>query len=146
MDKHNPVAFYAFVNERQVFSESIGALRKSAGTVKSSNADISNILNDYVVSVFTNDGINNIPQVELYEEMQPLEYINFSVNALLEQLNKLNIYISLGPEYLYPWTLKSLGVHWWRYSTEQWEMEGSRLLEESKHQCDFHERNQARAG
>lgn len=45
---------------------------------------MSNMLNDNIVSVLTN-------------ELQPFEMINFRDNKVQEQLNKLNIYQSTGP-------------------------------------------------
>ena len=108
MAKHNPKAFYAYVNERRVVRDSIGPLQNSAGALKTSATDKANILNDYFVSVFTNEDTNNIPEVELYEELQSLENINFGVNEVQEQLNKLNIYKSTGPDDLHPRILKNL--------------------------------------
>lgn len=79
---------HTYVNERWVVSDSIGPLRNSAGALKSADTDMANILNDYFVSAFTIENTKNIPEVEQYEELQPLENVNFGVNEVQGQPQK----------------------------------------------------------
>lgn len=79
--KHNPNAFYAYGNERRVIRDSIGPLRNKAGALKS-YTEMSNRLNDYLVRLFTNEDVTNIPEIELDEKLQLWENINFTVNEV----------------------------------------------------------------
>lgn len=88
-------------------------------------------LNDYSVSAFTKEDLNNIPEVEFYDELQPVENIYFIVNEEQEQLNKRNIHKSDGPVDLHPLILKtqqSLAVLWLRYLTNLWELESFQMV------------------
>ncbi|KAG0420707.1 hypothetical protein EQH57_0046 [Dictyocoela roeselum] len=68
--KHNPKGFFAYVNERRVVRDSIGPLRNSAGDLKSSNADMSMILNEYFTALVTDEKANDIPELEPHEGVQ----------------------------------------------------------------------------
>ena len=52
-----------------------GFIRDSLGSLqtlrvhKTSDTDTANILNNHLVSAFTNEDTNNIPEVELHEEL-----------------------------------------------------------------------------
>lgn len=96
--------------ERRIVRDIIGPLRNSAGDLKISDTDMPNILNGYFVSVFTSENVNNIPEVEMSEELQPqpVEIINFSLNEVQDQLNKLNIYKATWLDDLHSRLLKNL--------------------------------------
>lgn len=52
---------------------------------------MSTTLNEDLASVFTNYDTHNMAEVELYEELQPLENIHLNVNEVQEQLANQNI-------------------------------------------------------
>ncbi|KAG0420784.1 hypothetical protein EQH57_0007 [Dictyocoela roeselum] len=72
------------------------------------NVDMFMILNEYFVTVFTNENMDNIPEVEPPGEVQPLENIHFLISEVEEQLCKLNIFKSTEPDDLPPRILRSL--------------------------------------
>lgn len=82
------------MNERRVVRDTIGPLRKSADALKSFDTDILNTLDNNFSFVFINEDTNIISEEECYEELHPLEKINFSVKVQ-KQLYKLNKHKSI---------------------------------------------------
>lgn len=64
--------------------DSLGPLRNRADSLKWSNADLSNILSEYFVTVYTEKNVNNITKHLLSGEVQALDNIHFLVNAVKE--------------------------------------------------------------
>ena len=52
---------------------------------------MANIMNNYFSSVFTNEQLNNVPQLGHYEGII-LDTFNFSTEEVQEKLQHLNIY------------------------------------------------------
>lgn len=60
------------MSERWIVRDSLGPRLNNANALRSPDTDMSFILKDYFVSVFANENTNNIPEVELYVELQLL--------------------------------------------------------------------------
>lgn len=108
MAKRNPEGFIAFIIENCVVRVSIGRLRNCADELKSSDAEMSNILNKYFAGVFPYEDMNNIPGIELSEGVQALENIPFFPDEVEKQRGKLNICKSTGPDGLHPRILRNI--------------------------------------
>lgn len=55
---------------RRVVRDTIGRLQNIIGELKSADAEMYNILNEYLAGVFTNEDMNNIPIVKQPGEEQ----------------------------------------------------------------------------
>ena len=64
-------------------------------------------MNNYFISVFTIEQLNNVPQLGHYEAYI-LDTFNFSIEEVQEKLQHLNIYKSTGPDMLHPRILRAL--------------------------------------
>ena len=53
--KVNPKSFHAYVRSKQKVKEGIGPLEGIRGALVSDHQEMANLLNDYFVSVFTNE-------------------------------------------------------------------------------------------
>lgn len=92
--KRSSKGYYAYVHERRDVRNSIGPLRNRVGDLKSFDADKSMKLNEYFSTVFTDERMNNIPDVELPGAVQPLKNNNFFNVEIDSHLSKLNVYKS----------------------------------------------------
>lgn len=74
MAKHNPKSLYAYTRKQLHLKaydrDCISLLQNSASDLKTSNTDLSNILNKYFVRAFTHEDMNNIPEVDIYKQLQ----------------------------------------------------------------------------
>ena len=64
---------------------------------------MANTMNNYFSSVFTIERLNNVPQLDQYEDT-----FNFSTEEVQEKRRHLNIYKSTGPDMLHPRILRAL--------------------------------------
>jgi hypothetical protein len=107
--KTNPKRFYAYVNERRIIRESIGPLLDTEGDLRTTDQEMATVMNNYFSSVFTRERLDNIPAVDEVQQLpHVLENINFRTQDVQEQLVKLNIYKSTGPDLLHPRILRVL--------------------------------------
>ena len=105
--KSNPKCFYSYINERRIVRDKVGPPKTPDGIVVTTDNDMANTLNDYFSSVFTQEQLNNIPQLDQYEG-NAIDIFNFRVNEVQEKLQHLNIYKSTGPDLLHPIILRTL--------------------------------------
>jgi hypothetical protein len=104
--KLNPKDFYKYVNERRIVKDSIGPLKAQDGLLKTSNADMAKLLNDYFSSVFTIEDAENIPELPEYKEEDRLNEMRFTQEDVLGKLTNLDVYKSFGPDQVHPRVLK----------------------------------------
>lgn len=81
MARHNQTPLYAYANQRRVVRDSIGPIWNSAGApiVRDWHARYTQGLFHLLIQ---NDDTNNFQEVELYEELQPFENLNLSVDEV----------------------------------------------------------------
>jgi hypothetical protein len=103
--KENPKEFYRYVNERRIARDSVGPLIDDDGVLKTSPADMASVLNGFFCSVFTVEG-PGYEQDTVYAGEVTLNNIVFMREEVVEQLEGLNIYKSIGPDGLHPRVLK----------------------------------------
>ena len=75
--KHNPKMFYSYVNNKNAVKDSVGPILDVNGTLKSNNKEIADILNDFFVSVFTKENLEELPSMN--------DIIEFNSDNILDQ-------------------------------------------------------------
>jgi hypothetical protein len=103
--KTNPKEFYSYVNERRIARDSIGPLVDAGGVLRTSPEDMTSVLNNLFCSVFTVEGPGYEQETVFVGEVT-LNNVVFTREEVVEQLEGLNIYKSLGPDGLHPRVLK----------------------------------------
>src|SRR5215469_5367637 len=68
--KENPKIFYSYVNKKSI-KNPIGPVLEADGTLKTSNVDIAKTLNEFFLSVFTEENLSNIPRMEDLRNFTP---------------------------------------------------------------------------
>ena len=104
--KANPKEFFSYVNSRKPVKNKIGPLRDSGGTLRNTDVEMANILNDHFSSVFTEEVNGDIPEPVLVHEGLPLDHIECSNEEVLDRLEKLCANKSPGPDAFLPKLLK----------------------------------------
>ena len=105
--KHNTKAFYQYISSKTVKKDKIGDLENSQGQTLSSDEEKSNELNDFFTSVFTNEDVKNVPDMN-----KPAENITLSTTAeisvsdMKKLLEDLKSNKSPGPDEIHPQLLK----------------------------------------
>ena len=106
--KLNPKEFYRYVNERRICKDPVGPLMGPDGELLNSDEDNANVFNTFFSSVFTIEDMDNLPEMVEYQGEQRLTDIGFTAEGVKAELQKLNIYKSLGPDGAHPRVLKAL--------------------------------------
>lgn len=109
--KINPKKFYNYVNNKSSIKESIGPLLDNNGNLKSNNADVANILNNFFSSVFTKENLEYVPNMEDIRDFHAdniLDTFEIFEEEVAFQIDKLLINKSPGPDGFYPAHLKNL--------------------------------------
>ena len=105
--KSNPKAFFAHVNSTKPIKSSIGPLKNKEGRIVGNDLEMAEMLNEYFVSVFTEENVSNMPTVQIrYQGSNPLNEINITLAKVKEKLKKLNQNKSQGPDNFHPRVLK----------------------------------------
>src|SRR5664279_3605844 len=104
--KSNPRSFYAYVRSKTKVKEVVGPLRKDDGNYVSDNEEMSNVLNDYFGSVFTDEkDLDNLPEVQTVfreDNSHMLKDITFTKTLILNKLKKLGINKAPGVDDIVP--------------------------------------------
>ena len=105
--KDNPKAFSAHVNSRKPVKNTIGPLKDRGGSIISSDEGMTNILNKYFASVYTEEDTSEIPIVPVvYRGNNPLRKIEITVDKVKLKLKKLISNKSVGPDGFHPRVIK----------------------------------------
>ena len=105
--KSNPKAFYQYISSKTSKKDKISDLEKPDGEITSNDQEKSEVLNNFFTSVFTDEDLNNIPDLDIKKDIQEksssAEVTTEEMKKLLEQLKAGK---SPGPDQLHPRILK----------------------------------------
>uniref|UniRef100_K7EZH3 Reverse transcriptase domain-containing protein n=1 Tax=Pelodiscus sinensis TaxID=13735 RepID=K7EZH3_PELSI len=104
--------FFKYIRSRKPAKKPVGPLDDQAikGAIKDDKA-IAEKLNDFFASVFTAEDVGEIPESApsfVGDESEELSRIEVSLEEVLEQIEKLNVNKSPGPDGIHPRVLKEL--------------------------------------
>ena len=105
--KTNPKGF--FQNYRTKNRESIGPLKTANGELVSSGEEISKILNEYFLTVFTQENMQEMPVSEqMFRANDNEKLIDIFINKEIveQEIDRLKKFKSPGPDEVYPRVLK----------------------------------------
>jgi len=107
--KRNPKEFFSHVNSRKPIRASIGPLTMEQGTLTTSNAEVAEELNNYFVSVFTEESEDAIPNPPIrYQGMHPLEDIQCTTAEIIAKIKSLKANKSAGSDGFLPRVIKAV--------------------------------------
>ena len=109
--KENPKVFWKYINSQRKCKENIPALKGKDGKLYKDNYNKTCILNDFFSSVFTEEDVNNMPNMTPGEKSNNnfiTEVLNINEESVSLKLKSLNPNKSPGPDKLYPRLLKEL--------------------------------------
>ena len=107
ISKSNPKEFYSYIRKKKVLPANIGPLTLENGKHVSNEVEIAEELNKYFASVFTVEDINGLQEeTSIQRNKTPLSNCNFSDNAVIKALNKINANKTSGPDCIAPRVLK----------------------------------------
>uniref|UniRef100_K7F001 Endonuclease/exonuclease/phosphatase domain-containing protein n=1 Tax=Pelodiscus sinensis TaxID=13735 RepID=K7F001_PELSI len=110
--KRNKMFFFKYIRNRKPAKKPVGPLdhQDIKGAIKDDKA-IAEKLNDFFASVFTAEDVGEIPESApsfVGDESEELSRIEVSLEEVLEQIEKLNVNKSPGPDGIHPRVLKEL--------------------------------------
>ena len=108
--KTDPKPFYRYVRSKMRAKESIGPLRGLDGTLTSDKDKMATILNDYLVTVFTDEDVTALPEVEVHYDGAILNDIDITEEVVLQKLKSLKPDKAPGPDSYYPIILNQLAA------------------------------------
>lgn len=109
--KTNPKRFYSYVNSRKPLRENIGPIKDPNGNLTNDAGSIATILNNFFSSVFTEENLDDIPElndIREFTEATVLENITVFEDEIKRYIEKMKISKSPGPDAFHPRHLKEL--------------------------------------
>ena len=106
--KNNNKAFWRYVNATRKTKANIPDLERKDGTMATTDLDKAQTLNQQFSSVFTDENIDNMPQMEEIHITNPLTDITITTEMVKKKLDKLRTDKSPGPDEVHPLILKQL--------------------------------------
>ena len=108
---NDPKSFWAYVRSKTKTKETIGPLKNHHGEMIDDDELMCNMLNYFFTSVFTNEYLNNIPEVGgsyVYDSDSKLHDIDVTVSDIYEHIVKLKDNKTLGDDNIAPKILKEV--------------------------------------
>ena len=105
--KTDPKGFYQLYRTKN--RETIGPLRIGDGELVNSGEEMSKIMNEYFLTVFTQETVQDVPEAEQVfngEENDKLVDIIITKDIVEQEIDKLKKFKSPGPDEVYPRVLK----------------------------------------
>ena len=110
--KNDSKSFYSYIRSKQRCKDKIGSLKDNAGHVINDDNCKADILNNYFVSVFTEEDCSYIPEpINLFEGNIVLEGLNnveLPEEVILRKLTEINVHKCSGPDDIHPKLLYEL--------------------------------------
>ena len=94
----NPKSFWRYVNSHMKTRSGIDSIRCPNGSTATSDQEKVELLNSYFASVFTDENLASFPLLESEVSVPKLEDIIITASIVFDELNKLKIDKSPGPE------------------------------------------------
>ena len=104
--KEDPKAFWTYTSSRLKARCRVGDLRDDTGTVFSSNQDKASILNSFFSSVFTEEGVDDPPELTCELDCPPVDDIDLSTESVARKLSSLKPSSAPGPDSIHPRVLR----------------------------------------
>ena len=104
--KKDPKAFWRYANSKLKTKSRLSRLKKEDGTLTETQDEQAQVLNDFFSSVFTEEDLSSIPNLEDRYQNDPLGNIHITPAMVLKKLNKLKVHKSAGPDGIHPRVLK----------------------------------------
>ena len=105
--KHNPKQFYSYMNSKRKIKATLSGIKDLDGKVLSEAKDVANELGKFFESTFISEKPGEPPQPKP-ECTSLIPDLIFTFEEIKNQLAKLNITKSQGPDHVHPKLLKSL--------------------------------------
>ena len=107
--KHDSKSFYSHIRSKQRTKDKVGPLKNSSGKIIVDDEEAANHLNDYFVTVFTEENGCSIPVLEnMIKEEDNLSKFVIDENMVKKKLEQLRIDKSPGADGIHPRLLKEL--------------------------------------
>ena len=104
----DPKAFWRYTNSKTNKRSTLGGMTKPDGQITQDDNEKAQILNNFFSSVFTQETLDHISQLELKYTGIPLCNITITESLVRKKLSKLKITKSAGPDGLHPRVLREL--------------------------------------
>ena len=110
--KQDSKSFYSYIRSKQRCKEVVGPLKDDLGNVINDDKLTADVLNNYFVSVFTNEDLTNVPDPDQvfrgYNVSDALNNIEINETVVYKKLTELNVNKSAGVDDLHPKLLYEL--------------------------------------
>lgn len=110
--KDNPKVFWKYVNSKTKTKKGIGDIHILDSTQTkitiTNNQDKADVFSNYFASVFTNEPVHNIPEIQWIMPENSMPNVQFDTQSISKKLDHLNVNKSCGPDNLHPRILKEL--------------------------------------
>ena len=103
--KKNPKAFYSYLKSNTANRQSVGPL-KDKDNIVSDDKEMVELLNAFFTSVFTEEDLSNVPQIDKLYNGDPLTSVSFLPEQVKEKILKVRTTSAAGPDKFYPRLLK----------------------------------------
>ena len=104
--KINPKSFHSYVRSKQKVKEVVGPLQGIDGELIDGGKDMAEVLNDYFVSVFTEESTVLVPDSLCTKSSVLIRDVDFSVDVVSKKLKGLNSNKAPGPDSIHPIVLR----------------------------------------
>ena len=106
--RNNPKAFYRYINSKTKSRCSIGTLETKQGELIEGNWEKAEALNKHFSSVFTKEGLGELPHFSQRSCQNQLQDMTFDVSEIKDKLLNLKTNKSPGPDKIHPRLLKEM--------------------------------------
>ena len=106
--KSNPKEFYKYVNDKKNLTCSIGPLAKECGNHTNDESEMATILNNFFVSVFTDEVSLSTQPSAVRRTMENLNDIAITESDVLHTVEKIKVNKTPGPDKISPRILKEV--------------------------------------